>query len=260
MIIVNATSIDDAFHQILLKFFEKNKYGHYMNAYRVGIDAGSFGKDKATDEVKSTTERFQADLVVAEINYPSHRPLSVMFPEGMSIPPVSTQDSIEEYFSGYLMNADVTVNEEYTYGSRILDFPSFDLNKPVETELLGTVHTKTKFNQIDWVINHFKEAPANNHCCVEIAKGDDLLLKHAPCLRLISFKLVNGKLNITVFFRSWAFWSGFPTNVGGLQLLNEYVADAIGVETGKMFTVSDGLHIYTHNLPLACTRLNLKDE
>jgi thymidylate synthase len=254
MITVSGTSISDVFHQMLFKFFEKDESDNYINAYVTDIDAGSFGKDKMGDE-GGVQQRLQADLAVAEINYPEARPLGVVFPENSGIPPVCTQESIEDYFANYLMNADVSVNEEYTYGSRMLNFPSAVhtgdmamIGCPPPVKLQG-------FNQIEWVINHFKESPGNNHCCVEIAKGDDVQLKHAPCLRLLSFKIVNGKLNVTVFFRSWDFWSGFPTNLGGIQLLNEYMASEIGVETGKMFALSDGLHVYTHNVQFALERL-----
>jgi len=192
-------------------------------------------------------KRLQADLVAVEINFPETRPLSVEFPEQLNIPPVATQQSIEDYFANYLMNAYVTINEEYTYGSRILEFPHFI---PDEHS-----YSKTRFNQLDWIVTHFKKAPSNNHCVIEVAKGDDVLLEHAPCLRLLSFKIVNGRLNVTVFFRSWDFWSGFPTNLGGIQLLNEYIASEIGIETGKIFAVSDGLYIYTHNIRYALRRL-----
>lgn len=253
MIFVSGTSISDVFHQMLFKFFEKDEgTGEFLNAYTTDIDAGSFGKDKMGEE-ENVQQRLQADLAVAELNFPEVRPLGVVFPEQLDIPPVCTQESIEEYFAGYLMNAELSVNETYTYGSRILEFPSY---KSVFSKTVGAeVIEETKFNQLDWVIKHFKDAPGNNHCCVEIAKGDDVLLKHAPCLRLISFKIVNGKLNVTVFFRSWDFWSGFPTNLGGIQLLNEYVASEIGIKTGKMFAVSDGLHVYTHNVKFALGRL-----
>jgi len=253
MIFVSGTSISDVFHQMLFKFFEKDeKTGEFLNVYITNIDAGSFGKDKMGKE-KNVQQRLQASLAVAEIKYPEVRPLGVTFPEQLGVPPVSTQGSIEEYFTSYLLNAEVSVNEEYTYGSRILDFPSY---KSVFSKTVGAeVIQETRFNQLDWIIEHFKKAPGNNHCCVEIAKGDDILLKHAPCLRLISFKIVNGKLNVTVFFRSWDFWSGFPTNLGGIQLLNEYVASEIGVNTGTMYAVSDGLHVYTHNIKFALERL-----
>lgn len=256
MIFVSGTSISDVFHQMLFKFFEKDeKTGQFLNAYVTDIDAGSFGKDKMGDE-GGVQKRLQADLAVAEINYPEARPLGVVFPENSGIPPVCTQGSIEDYFANYLMNADVSVNEEYTYGSRMLNFPHFiPIADNLSDELKIKLHRSISFNQIEWVINHFKEAPGNNHCCVEIAKGDDVQLKHAPCLRLLSFKIVNGRLNITVFFRSWDFWSGFPTNLGGIQLLNEYMASEIGIKTGKMFAVSDGLHVYTHNVQFALERL-----
>jgi thymidylate synthase len=253
MITISGTTINDTFHQMLYKFFEKDEAGDYVNAYLTDIDAGSFGKDKMGGE-SNVQQRLQAPLAVAEIKYPHVRPLAVSFPEQLKIPPVCTQESIEEYFANYLMNSEVTVNEEYTYGSRILKFPSYTEDRLSKYD--GVNDRKKEFNQIEWVINHFKKAPSNNHCCVEVAKGDDVLLKHAPCLRLISFKLVNGKLNVTVFFRSWDFWSGFPTNLGGIQLLNEYIVSELDdVKTGSIYAVSDGLHVYTHNVKFALERL-----
>jgi len=255
MIVVAATTISDAFHQMLYKFFEKDSDKNYVNAYVTDIDSGSFGKDKMGEE-SGAQQRLQASLAVAEITHPEARPLSVTFPEQLNIPPVCTQDSIEDYFANYLMNAELSINETYTYGSRMLAFPRIVTDKfPYSPDGKLLTYPIKKFNQIDWIIDHLKAAPGNNHCCVEISKGDDLLLKHAPCLRLISFKIVNGKLNVTVFFRSWDFWSGFPTNLGGIQLLNEYVASEIGIETGTMFVLSDGLHVYTHNVKFALERL-----
>lgn len=255
MIVVTATTISDAFHLMLYKFFEKDSDKNYINAYVTDIDAGSFGKNKMGEE-GGGQKRLQASLAVAEIVHPQVRPLAVTFPEQSGIPPVCTQDSIEEYFASYLMNAELSVNETYTYGSRILEFPHIVTDEfPHSQDGMQLTYPIKKFNQLDWIIEHFKAALGNNHCCVEIAKGDDVLLNHAPCLRLISFKIVDEKLNITVFFRSWDFWSGFPTNLGGLQLLNEFVASEIGIKTGKMFAVSDGLHVYTHNVQFALERL-----
>jgi thymidylate synthase len=274
MISVVSTTLNDAFHLILYKFFEKNvNTGVHKYAYTTDIDAGSFGKDKMGDE-ENPNKRLQSDLTVAEITHPEVRPMAVTFPEASGIPPVATDDAIETYFSSYLMNAEITKNEEYTYGSRLLDFPMITDYNGVFNGIHRPVYQKKSFSQIDWIIEHFKKYPYNNHCTAEIGKGDDVLLEHAPCLRLISWKIVptvtgigtmleqqiEDRLSITVFFRSWDFWSGFPTNLGGLQLLNEYVADAIGVKPGKMFAVSDGLHIYSHNLQFAKQRLGILDE
>ena len=51
-------------------------------------------------------------------------------------------------------------------------------------------------------------------------------------------------LTMSVYFRSWDLWAGFPTNLGGLELLKQYVAQECGLENGKMYAYSAGLHIY----------------
>jgi thymidylate synthase len=84
-----------------------------------------------------------------------------------------------------------------------------------------------------------------------------VLLDHSPCLRSVDLKLVDGRINMTVYFRSWGLWAGFPTNLGGLQLLNEYIASETGTESGKIFVSSSGLHIYSMYLNMVQRRLGV---
>ncbi|HVP23322.1 MAG TPA: thymidylate synthase, partial [Conexivisphaerales archaeon] len=55
-------------------------------------------------------------------------------------------------------------------------------------------------------------------------------------------------------FRSWDAWNGYPANLGGMQLLKEYMAAEIGVEDGEMIVASKGLHIYDYAFDLARLR------
>jgi thymidylate synthase len=269
MIVIQALNINEAFYKLIRDFTEKDTLGNYVNAYEVGIDAGSYGKDKGGDQF-----RLQADLVTIEISHPEVRPLAVEFPEGMGIPPVTSEEKINDYFVDYIINPDIPANEDYTYGSRMTnwDYITSD-NEIVEyansCSAKQWVHTTRSLDQVQWVIDHFKEFPQNNHCCIQIAKGEDLLLKSAPCLRSVSWKIARyrvydnklenswyeKRLNMTVFFRSWDIWTGLPSNLGGLQLLNEYVASEIGVPSGKLFAVSDGAHAYEMYLDLINQRL-----
>ena len=67
-----------------------------------------------------------------------------------------------------------------------------------------------------------------------------------PCLRVITFKVVRGLLQMSLFFRSWDLFAGLPENLGGLQLLKEYVLAQLDfeVQDGPIVAYSDGLHIY----------------
>ncbi len=208
---VKATTINDAWHQAVYLCWE--------HGYDYKIDSGSY----------SGQIRRQFDMFACEISQPETRPLAIKFPEGLSVPPPNTEEQIQDYAVHYLLSDEVSKNETYTYGSRMLAFPNPD---------------GSKTNQLEWIIEHFKEYPGNNHCAINIPLGGDLILSHAPCLRQVDLKIVDGKLDITVYFRSWDLWSGFPTNLGGFQIFNEYAAQEIGIPTGKMFAVSAGLHLY----------------
>jgi len=48
--------------------------------------------------------------------------------------------------------------------------------------------------------------------------------------------------------------SGFPANLGGIQLLKEYTAGEIGVEDGEMVASSKGMHLYDYTFELAKLR------
>jgi thymidylate synthase len=49
-----------------------------------------------------------------------------------------------------------------------------------------------------------------------------------------------------VLFRSWDIVSGFPQNMGGLQILKEYILSHLTFpcSDGKLIAYSDGAHIY----------------
>ena len=208
---VKATTINDAWHQAV-----------YL-CWRHGIDHKI---DKGSYEGQV---RRQFDFFACEIACPETRPLAIQFPETMKVPPPNNDEQINDYAANYLLSDVTSAKETYTYGSRMLAFPNPD----------GSVT-----NQVDWVIEHLKKYPGNNHCAITIPLGGDLILSHAPCLRQVDLKILDGKLNLTVYFRSWDLWSGFPTNLGGFQIFNEFIAQEIGVPTGKMFAASAGLHLY----------------
>ncbi len=58
-----------------------------------------------------------------------------------------------------------------------------------------------------------------------------------------------------VYFRSWDLWAGFPSNLAGIQLLKEYMAEEIGVEPGETIALSKGMHLYDYAWDIAKIRL-----
>jgi thymidylate synthase len=144
---------------------------------------------------------------------------------------------IGDYFANYLMDPNLSENETYKYASRI--------QHPMPKG--GT--------QLERVIEMLKHTPQTNQAIVEIGSpedhdsciGNDGKLD-PPCLRLLDFKAVPQNdelvLSLSCYFRSWDLWAGFPTNLGGLELLKRYVASEAGLTSGPLYAYSAGAHIY----------------
>jgi len=166
--------------------------------------------------------RKQLDKVTIEIIEPYSRPLSPILPP--SIPSPTSEDKISTYFAKYIFSDVKSENEVYTYGEFII-------------------------KQFDRIIDLLITSKGNtNQATICIGNEETTFLDDPPCLRSISFKVVNNKLNMCVYFRSWDLYAGLPENLGGLQLLKELVLDNINceldVKDGSIIAFSDGLHLY----------------
>jgi thymidylate synthase len=169
------------------------------------------------------THRKEIPLVAIIIRNPGIRPLRPDVP--MGVPAPTTDENIEEYMS-YLMTATKQEHEEYTYGEDLAE-------------------------QIDEVIRRYKLGFDTNQMCMTIGNRDSIYLEDPPCLRVLDTRVQDGCLHFILYFRSWDLWGGFPTNLGGLQLLKEYMAKEIGVNDGRLIAFSKGLHLYEHCWDLA---------
>jgi thymidylate synthase len=189
----------------------------YLEGVEYTIQRGSFEQCK----------RKQLEYVAVEIKCPWVRPLIPIMPEGLPAP--CDIDYVNNYLA-YLMEDDVKSNEQYTYGTSIK-------------------------KQIPYVIDMLKNTPNTNQACITVGSPDSIKLKDPECLRLIALKLINNKLNMTVFYRSWDAYAGWPTNLAGLQLFKEYLCQEIGCKDGKIFAFSDGLHLYDYQYDLVRNRI-----
>lgn len=69
--------------------------------------------------------------------------------------------------------------------------------------------------------------------------------KDVPCNTHVYFKVRQGALQMTVCNRSNdAIWGAYGANAVHMSMLQEYVADRVGVKVGKYRQVSDSLHVY----------------
>ncbi len=250
---VKATTIPDAWFQLIAGLVHGDVPHEVYE-----IDKGSYVGQ----------QRLEYNHVTVQIDHPGSRPLIPDIPEGLAIPaPVESMQYIEDYFTNYLMDPHVLKNETYRYS--------------------------TWFEPgVRRVIEQLKGAPGNNQAAISIGGWAPTGLAHGAkigvikvngkesescldtdndidpgtgqrdpaCLRVVDFRLdQSGTLHMIVYFRSWDLWGGFPANLGGLQLAKEYVAHEIGAHDGKIIASSKGLHLYSHAIDVAATRLGMDE-
>lgn len=165
--------------------------------------------------------RIQLRSLSVEIVKPWIRPLGIDH-RGQQI---SRDDDIHEYFILYLISDKLSENETYTYGSRIAP------------------HLQT-------VADMLRKTPGTNQATIEVGRPEDIQLEDPPCLRVLSWKHSRGQVHLSSFWRSWDLVRGFPTNIGGLTLLNIMIAEWAGLKPGRLYCYSDGAHIYDYDFGL----------
>ncbi|MBW1675060.1 MAG: thymidylate synthase [Deltaproteobacteria bacterium] len=238
LVSIEARDLPDAWFQCVYEIMDK---GHeYV------IDHGSYAGQK----------RLEFDYVTVHIKYPGVHPLIPDIPPSIGIPNPVAEGYIEEYLP-YLMTSDKQPNEDYTYGERLAGWSYLALagGQGPEGDPLKAKVEKLVVNQIEEVIKMYRtRGYGTNQASMTISVPSDIFLNDPPCLRHIDTRIREGKLHFMVYFRSWDLWNGFPANLGGIQLLKEYMAVEIGVEDGEIVAASKGLHLYDYVWELAQLR------
>lgn len=216
--IITGTTIDDAWRNAITACFKH------------GVDY----EVKGGSYIGQT--RRQLPEVIVNISCPWIRPLAVIPPT--PFPPPTSEEKIEYYFTKYLMSSKVEVNEDYTYGSYITGIPPEEHN--TSKRILKPA--------IDMAIDILNETQGNtNQAVISVGGVEAIAMADPPCLRVVDFKVIDNKLVLNVFFRSWDLFAGFPENIGGLQMLKEYVLSNLtfNIEEGGIQAFSSGLHLYS---------------
>lgn len=257
---IKAKTLPDAWFQLV--------YAALDHGRKFKIDEGSY----------AGSYRYEFDFIVAHIEQPWLRdvdglPLVPEIPEGMKIPAPVERDYIAKY-APYIMEAFKEKGEAYTYGQRMrgATIPIGDIEGRIhdkenaiykkegdfvysEASALNDIYDE--IDQVDTIIKTYKErGHRNNQMTIEIGQPSDLILKDPPCLRNIDTRIEDGKLHFFIYFRSWDLWNGFSANLAGISLLQEYMAERIGVDPGEFICTSKGLHLYDHALDVAKLRCN----
>jgi thymidylate synthase len=188
------------------------------------------------------TETKKLNLSI-EITRPENRPL------------VSDKAPCDiKYVQGYALEylwCGEKQDETYTYGSR--------LNHPV--------------NQIEEAVKRYVEEQRDRQVTMVIRLPEDIKKfrsgtteRHEPpCLSLIDTEILDDKMHLTCYFRSWDAYAGLPANIAGLQLFNEAFVSEINergnlsLKTGKLIFHSKNCHIYERQFNLVKELLGPKE-
>ena len=222
-IFIEARDLPDAWFMCLYNIIE------YGDTYT--IDRGSY----------KGQQRLEFDYVTVHIKYPGTRPILPEIAPLLDVPNPVKESYLEEYLP-YLMTDVKNPEEDYTYGERLAAGAIlYDIHTFAPCDVYGG-----EVNQINHWIEVLKKTPYTNQAVLQVAQPGDCLLDDPPCLRHIDLRIKNNKLHFIIYFRSWDLYSGFPANLGAIQLLKEYMASEIGVEDGEIIATSKGLHLYDY--------------
>lgn len=182
--------------------------------YRQDVTRGSF---------ENECHRLQLLWLSLQITEPLINMIPVV-PVGVA--PPNDMKYVTEYFIDYLLGGKVPgENEVYTYASRI-------------------------GKQLEMALNILRENPGTNQASIIVGRPEDLKLSDPACLRAIDLKVVNGKIDLSSFWRSWDLYAGLSSNLGGLALLMEYIAEDLGLKVGTLRAASSGAHIYSYQVSM----------
>ncbi len=122
---------------------------------------------------------------------------------------------------------------EYTYGERLRAWslpgmPALDQIEQVILRLKASANTR-RATAVTWIVP------------VDACKDE------VPCMIVDDFKLRDGCLHLSIFFRSHDFAGAYPANLYGLARLLQYVSSEVGAEPGSISTTSASAHIYEHD-------------
>jgi thymidylate synthase len=174
------------------------------------------------------TETKKLNLTL-EILHPENRPL-------VSDKAPCDMKYVQWYALTYLWCGEGKQDETYTYGSR--------LREPVD--------------QVEEAIKRYVKEQRDRQITMVVRLPEDIKVfrpgsneRHEPpCLSLIDTEILEGKMHLTCYFRSWDAYAGLPANIAGLQLFNEALAaeinerGSLNVKTGKLIFHSKNCHIY----------------
>lgn len=255
---IEAKTISDAWFQILYNILD---WG-----YEYEIERGSFdGKSADGSPAEKGQKRIQFQGAAIYIEYP-WQDMIPEIPAHLGIPAPTSMEYVQDYFVKYIMDPILEPNETYRYSSRI--HSPMPIPCEIGKDSMCVPKTPLGETQLEIAIKVLKETSYTNQAFVEVGTPYDYEIcvgpdgkNDPPCLRGIYFKVLPpdsrnqpGVLQATTYWRSWDAVAGFPSNLGGIELLKQYVVEETGLQNGPLIAYSDGLHVYGYQEELVRIR------
>jgi thymidylate synthase len=115
------------------------------------------------------------------------------------------------------------------------------------------------FDQLDKLVCQLQKDPTTRQAVLQIwgaGRVDLTAPKSKPCNLVVTFRIQDNRLNMTVFNRSNdLIWGCCGANAVHFPILQEYMAGRIGVEMGQYWQVSNNLHLYMEQHGELCKQI-----
>lgn len=130
------------------------------------------------------------------------------------------------------------LNWGYSYGMRLRDFNGV--------------------NQVNQIVSKLRKNPEAKSATITTMKPGSDFNGHMPCIMSLDFKIRQGKLLLTAFFRSQDIGKKFYADILSLGKIQNEVARKIGLTAGSVKTFISSAHIYETEFKNIRALINLK--
>lgn len=209
-IFIEKNTLPQAYHEALVML---NKYG------------------EITDCADWSTTQKEISVTIV-IKHPLQEPMiSKLFIGG----PKELEQYRQEVLDGILDFEIAKGNWTYTYHDRMVNYPIIDKND-------GDIY---HLNQVDFVINELKRNPSSRRAVILVRDPSiDAFDGDPACLQHIQYFIRDNQLHCKVLFRSNDACKANYMNMFALILLQQKIANALGIKVGTYTHRANSFHCY----------------
>ena len=163
--------------------------------------------------------------------------------------PASLEQYRQEMLDG-ILDFEITQGKwDYTYHDRMTRYPCWNDDIPS--------------NQINFVIDELKRNPYSRRAVIDVRNnGQDMYSDDPACLQHIQFFIRDNQLHMKVLFRSNDACKAAFMNAFALIMLEERIANTLGVEVGTYTHRANSYHCYERDFGMLdgyCKRIHNED-